>query len=105
MNSHTFYNPETNQVRSGTYEEYSLLQEQGFINLGDRKIAEAFTSVSPEERFLLWKAFKQDRTYSFDFSMLSSKLRHKLGRLGLQQLGNQDLERGEALLEKIKNKK
>jgi len=105
MNSHTFYNPETNQVRSGTYEERSLLWERGFINLGDRKIAEAFTSVSPEERSLLWEAFNQKKTYSFDFSMLNSKLRHKLNRLGLSLLGNQQVKQGEALLEKINNKK
>lgn len=105
MNSNTFYNPETNQVRSGTYEERSLLQERGFINLGDRKIAEAFTYVSPEERSLLWEAFNQKKTYSFNFSMLNSKLRHKLNRLGLHQLRDRDLERGEALLEKINNKK
>ena len=78
------------------------MEERGFVRLGDRKIAEAFTSVSPQERLLLWKAFKQGRTYSFDFSMLNSKLIHKLRRLGLRQLERRPVTPGEELLNKIK---
>lgn len=54
---------------------------------------------------MLWKALDQERTYSFDFSMLNSKVRHKLKRLGLRQFGDCSLSEGERLLRKINKKK
>lgn len=109
MNSKTFYNPETNQIRSvihwSKWFDPQNLRNKGFVNLGYKKVAEAFTSVTPEERIMLWKALDQERTYSFDFSMLNSKVRHKLKRLGLRQLGDCYLSEGERLLRKINKKK
>lgn len=102
--SKLFYNPETNQLnKSYDYGENSLLESKGFVNLGYQKVAEAFTSVNPKERVMLWNSFNK-RTYSFDFSMLNSKVRHKLKRLGLYQLVERPLSNGEELLKKIKNK-
>lgn len=45
------------------------------------------------------------RTYSFDFSMLNSKVRHKLTRLGLYQLRSREVTRGAELLKKINKKR
>lgn len=104
MNTKTFYNPETNKIRSIRSWFESNIYDQGYVNLGYKKIAEAFTSVSPEERPILWKSLNEGKTYSFDFSMLNSKLRHKLRRLGLYQLKDRYLSEGEYLLQKINKK-
>lgn len=105
MNAKTFYNPETNHIKS--VKAWSNLEQynQGYVNLGYKKVAEAFTSVSPEERPILWKSLNEGETYSFDFSMLNSKIRHKLKRLGLYQLQKRYLSNGKELLNKINNKK
>jgi len=100
MKTTTWYNPLTNHVCNG----FSTRGE-GYIPLGDRKIAEAFTSVTPEERKLLYISYTKGKTYSFDFSMLNSKIRHKLKRLGLIQFENRPFYNdGKELLHKINNK-
>lgn len=105
MNTKTFYNPETNHIKSIKSWSNLNVYNQGYINLGYKKVAEAFTSVDPEERPILWKSLTEGKTYSFDLSMLNSKLRHKLRRLGLYQLNDKYLSKGEELLNKINNKK
>lgn len=103
MHTNTFYNPYTNQIRTG----YHNYPDTNFVDLGSKKIAEAFTSVTPDERKMLWNSFNK-RTYSFDFLMLNSKVRHKLRRLGLYQLREKDtlydINPGKDLLKKINNK-
>lgn len=99
MNNFIHYNPNTNKLITGK----RIVHDSNFISLGDEKIAEAFTSVSPEERKKLWLAL-HSTTYSFNFNMLNSKIRHKLKRLGLYQLCDREISRGEKLLKKIKNK-
>lgn len=109
MNTKTFYNPETNEIRSvqhwSTWTIFGSMASRGYVNLGYKKIAEAFTSVSSEERPILWKSLTEGKTYSFDFSMLNSKLRHKLKRLGLYQFPKREISRGQDLLDKINKKK
>lgn len=102
MNTKTFYNPKTNQILTGKSRNFTLNEDE--YNLGYKKIAEAFTSVSEEERKKLWLSL-HGKTYSFDFSMLNSKLRHKLTKLGIKQFRNRGKSRGQELLEQIKNKK
>lgn len=104
MNTKTFYNPETNHIKSIRFWNYDY-SESGYINLGYKKVAEAFTSVNPEERPILWKSLTEGKTYSFDLSMLNSKIRHKLKRLGIYQFSKKELSNGEKLLQKINNKK
>jgi hypothetical protein len=95
MNTHTSYNPITNKLNSSG---------SGSIDMSCKKITEAFTSVTPEERKMLWKSFMK-RTYSFDFSMLNSKVRHKLTRLGLYQLRSREVTKDAELLKKINKKR
>lgn len=105
MNRHTFYNPKTNHIKRANRfgAEASSVHRLGYENLGCEKVAEAFTSVTSEERIKLWNSFFK-RTYSFDFSELPSKLRHKLKKLGLWQLPVIPLYDGEELLDKINKK-
>lgn len=104
MHTNAFYNPDTNELLTGIPSCYRTGNWQG---LGSKKIAEAFTSVTSEERKMLWNSFNK-RTYSFDFLMLNSKVRHKLRRLGLYQLREKntlyDLNPGKELLKKINKK-
>jgi hypothetical protein len=101
IHTKTYYNPITNKLQTGFS---SSNPNSNWQNVGFKKVAEAFTSVTPEERKVLWKSY-DNRTYSFDFSMFNSKLRHKLKRLGLYQLSEKPLSKGKNLLKKINNKK
>jgi hypothetical protein len=98
--NYTYYNPETNEIQTG--KRYS---GDGFICLGAKKIAEAFTSVDPEERPKLWASL-HGKSYGFDLRMLNSKLRHKLKKLGIDlQFSDRRLSDGEELLKAIEEKK
>lgn len=98
--TYTYYNPETNEIQTGR--RYS---REGFIFLGYKKIAEAFTSVDPEERPKLWASI-HGKSYGFDLRMLNSKLRHKLKKLGIDlQFSDCRLSDGEELLKTIEEKK
>jgi len=95
MKTNTFYNPITNEVGKYTSPD--------FIYLGCKKVAEAFTTVKPDERKILWDSYDK-KTVSFDFSLLNSKIRHKLNKLGLYQLCDKPLSNGEYLLNNINDK-
>lgn len=99
MHTRTWYNPDTNILLTSK----RFPTRTGFTWLGYKKIAEAFTSVSADERPKLWLAL-HGKTYSFDFTMLNSKLRHKLTRLGLYPFGERDKTEGQILLDKISKK-
>lgn len=105
MHSRIYYNPETNQIKNIIQGSDYCENNKGFVNLGHRKVAEAFTCVSADERKILWTALNQDKFFSFDFSLLNSKIRHKIRRLGLYQLGKRYVSPGKTLLNKINNKK
>lgn len=100
MHTRTYYNPYTNKLHTGSI---SCHPNGNWVDIGCKKVAEAFTSVTPEERILLWQSYYK-RTYSFDFNILNSKLRHKLRRLGLYQLKEKPLSNGAELLKKINKK-
>jgi len=78
VHTNTFYNPITNQIKTGFYR----IHKGGFEIIGCKKIAEAMTSVSEKERPLIWKA----RSGGWiDLNLLNSKLKHKLRKLGIDR--------------------
>jgi hypothetical protein len=107
MNRHTYYNPTTNRVLR--VQTIGGVHPDGYHHVGYKKIAEAFTSLQGEERKALWKALIDERTWGVDFSLLNSKVKHKLKRLGLKDVSYHSpvryLGRGGELLIKINKKK
>lgn len=107
MSSKTFYNPDTNHIKRVKAWSNPDIYKGGYVNLGEKKIAEAFTSVSIEERKILWENLKGG---VIDFTNLKSKLKHKLQKLGLYDMSdnywvkNFRKTKGELLLERIINK-
>lgn len=98
VHNYTYYNPETNQIKRGRF------SKDGFVCLGYKKIAEAFTSVDPEERPKLWLAL-HGKSYGFDLRVLNSKIRHKLDKIGIdKQFPDRLLSKGEELLSRIQKK-
>lgn len=103
-----YYNPITNEIRTGVTYLYLTNKgyySQGFVNLGFRKVAEAFTSVSENEREKLWLAIHSNNYNGIDLTMLPSKIRHKLKKINVNLLFEKGFKtEGEELLHKIKNK-
>lgn len=99
--TNTFYNPETNELITNRH----FCFQEGFESVGSRKIAEAMTAVKEEDRPLIWKARESEKYWGIDLTMLPSRLRHKLKRLGITEYyATGPRTAGEYLLQKIKKK-
>ena len=106
MGNVTLYNPKTDHIkRSSSTITFLNCKNDDYESVGCRKVAEAFTSVNEKERIELWKVYKRG---IIDLSKLSSKLRHKLKRLGMWDIGEPYsfyMPKGEKLLNSIKKKR
>ena len=97
-NTKVHYNPDTNELRTGVSDHFT---SSGFLSLGSKTVAAAFTKISPEERRSLWLAVNSD-SYGIDLTKLNSKIRHKLKKLGLYQLSLRRMSKGQELLIEFK---
>lgn len=80
MHNYTYYNPITNDLKKAGY--YNKLE--GYFCCGCRKFAEAMSTVNKEDRLTIWNS-KIGNTQLIDINSLSSKLRHKLSKIGINQ--------------------
>ena len=96
----TFYNAITNEIITS---ESNFSHREGFECIGCKKIAEAMTTVTKEERPIIYNSI----TYGIiDFDKLNSKLKHKMKKIGLKYYNISNYEpKGYTLLKTIKKKK
>ena len=103
MTRHTYsyYNYKTNELITNRVTTY----REDFKSLGSRKVAEAFTSVSKEDRPKLWLSLMKGNGL-FDLESLPSRIRHKLKKLNITKAGRViNYNPGYELLKKISKKK